>query len=287
MDQVNDLGELTAAEVKLICLDIEGTLLTSRQELTWENREAVCLARERGIHVTIASGRIFGSTVGPARELGIVEPLIALNGAYMRKPEEEAELINLTMDREAVKQSQEVLLELGLRPSFYSGYTLYIGDRREHYQRMVERMGVSRYRIQPIDTGYSYQDMLVEEDLQVQKGILFPNPEKREAAWHALEKIPGLCVVSSSATNIEFSHYEAKKGNAVLQLAERLSVKPEEIMTIGNAENDRSMLEVAGFSVAMGNACERIRSCARFVTEDNDHDGVARAIRRYALGDLC
>lgn len=280
-------SEQPKAEVRLICLDIDGTLLNSGQEITRETREAVNLARGRGIHVTIATGRMFGSAAGPARELEIVEPLITLNGACMRKLEEETGLRDLPMDRKTLGEAVKALLELGLKPSFYSGHTLYIGDRLERYQKMLERMGDPRYRIQIIDARYRFEDMLRERDLRIRKGILFPQPGQQEAAWHALKKIPGLSVVSSSSETIEFSHREANKGSAVLQLAKRLSVGPGEIMAIGDSDNDLSMLNVAGFSVAMGNASEAIRNTARFVTEDNDNNGVARAIRRHALGEIC
>lgn len=302
-DQMNDRedGAGFRSKVRLICLDIDGTILTTRQEITPATFEAVWRAQEKGIHVALVTGRMVGSALVPARALGIKDPLIALNGAFIRPMNGDepvtggsteaslydAGLRDLFMDRLTLKQILEVLLPLGIRPSFYSGHTLYIGDRLERYERLLSRMKDPRYHIRTIDDHYGYGDMLFESELTVRKGILFPEAAVRQKAFDALCEIPGLSVVSSSPGNIEITVKDASKGLAVHQLAEMLSIRPEEIMAIGDSDNDRSMLEMAGISVAMGNAKETIQKITAFITEDNDHDGAALAIRRYALGELC
>ena len=90
-------------------------------------------------------------------------------------------------------------------------------------------------------------------------------------------------MIRSTANNLEFIDQRASKGNALLALAELLSVDPSETMAIGDQENDRSMLEVAGVSVAMGNAIPSIKAIAEFETVTNNDSGVAHALKKYVL----
>ncbi|MGL5244586.1 MAG: HAD-IIB family hydrolase, partial [Sarcina sp.] len=95
--------------------------------------------------------------------------------------------------------------------------------------------------------------------------------------------VPGLEVVSSSLNNFEIMAEGTSKGKAVKALAERLGVKREEIMCIGDSENDLSMIEYAGVGIAMGNALDMLKEKATFVTKSNNEHGVARAIEKFIL----
>ena len=104
-----------------------------------------------------------------------------------------------------------------------------------------------------------------------------------ERVRRELAMLPGLEVTSSWSMNLELMPAGVNKGMAVAALAQRLGIGPEHVMALGDYDNDVSMLAYAGVSVAMANASEQARAAAGYHTLSNDEDGVAHAIRRYAL----
>lgn len=274
--------------VKLICLDMDGTLLNSRLEISAPNRRAIRAAREKGIAVTLATGRMFGSAVSYARELELETPIIAMNGALTKHPVTGTKLRDIPIGRERLRQVIGLLLEEGYRPNFYDEYSLFVGEGLERYRQMrILSEQDPRYAIRLIDESFSYQDLIEQAGDRIQKGIFFPGQVLRRPLQEKLKKIGALSVVSSSPDNLEITHAEADKGKAVVALARSLGILPEEVMTIGDSENDKSMLLVSGYPVAMGSASDSLRAAARFVTNTNDLDGVALAIRRIALEESC
>lgn len=274
--------------VKLICLDMDGTLLDSNREISAENRLAIDRARAKGIYVTLATGRMYVSALAYAKELDIDIPIIAMNGALIKHPVTEAKLRELNIRRDRLETVIKVLGARDLRPNFYNEFTLYVGDGLERYQRMLANTTADpRYQYKIIDSDYTYDDLIREAGHTIQKGILFPAVAEVEEIKRALKEIEGVSVVSSSPGNIEVTHGDADKGSAIRLLGESLGIAPAEIMAIGDSENDKSMLEVAGYPIIMGNAAEALKAGKGFITQDNNNDGVALAIRKYALGDLC
>ncbi|MDU3351757.1 MAG: HAD-IIB family hydrolase, partial [Clostridium sp.] len=90
-------------------------------------------------------------------------------------------------------------------------------------------------------------------------------------------------VVSSGTDNFEVMVGTTSKGNAVAHLADTFNINPEEVMCIGDSENDISMLKFAGVSVAMGNGLQMVKDIADFVTDTNNNDGVAKAIEMFVF----
>lgn len=107
--------------------------------------------------------------------------------------------------------------------------------------------------------------------------------EKLHALGRLLETLPGLEITSSWADNYELMPRGVSKGRAVQELAEQMGIGPDQVMTLGDFDNDLSMIEYAGFGTAMGNASPRVKAAAKYVTLTNDEDGVAAAIRKFVL----
>ena len=274
--------------VKLICIDMDGTLLNSQLQVSDENKKAIYLAQKQGIAVTLATGRMYPSALSFARQLGIEVPLITMNGALVKNPITEEKLSEHSIGRSELTQIIDRITQYGYRPNFYDEFNLYVGaGLQRYYQRGAFDQMDPRYQIIPIDDSFTYQDLLDKSGDTIKKGIFFPKHEDRELIRKELLAIKNLHVVSSSLTNLEMTHHLADKGKAVMLLGDYLGISQEEIMVIGDSENDRSMLAVAGHSIVMGNAPLSIQKEASFVTLDNDRDGVARAIRTIALGETC
>lgn len=114
--------------------------------------------------------------------------------------------------------------------------------------------------------------------------VMYPKVELRDEAWRAvLAACPDVEATTSLGSNIELNAPGVTKGSGLLALAEKLGLRRDQVMAVGDSGNDLSMIEDAGLGVAMGNATPEILAAADAVTADNNHDGVALAIEKYAL----
>ena len=127
--------------------------------------------------------------------------------------------------------------------------------------------------------------VLQEKVGQVEKfSVMYPKVELRDEAWRAvLAACPDVEATTSLGSNIELNAPGVTKGSGLLALAEKLGLRRDQVMAVGDSGNDLSMIEDAGLGVAMGNATPEILAAADAVTADNNHDGVALAIEKYAL----
>ena len=115
--------------------------------------------------------------------------------------------------------------------------------------------------------------------------VVFADAAAQQAALREIEPLP-VFVTSAGFIDIEVMAQDANKGAILLELAERLHIRTEEILAIGDSENDVAMLQTAGVGVAMGNAKEHVREIADVVAPDNEHDGVAWTVERVLRGDF-
>ena len=111
------------------------------------------------------------------------------------------------------------------------------------------------------------------------------NKEKIDQAWANLpqELADRFSIVRSEDFYLEFMHKSVSKGNALKRLCAELDLTASEVLALGNAQNDNSMIEFAGTGVAMGNSVSKTLAIADDVTADNNHDGVAAAIEKYVF----
>ena len=270
--------------IKLICLDIDGTLLNTQRELTPRVIEAIRLARAKGITVTIASGRIHQSVMAIAHLAGINAPIISMNGSLIRDMETGRVYKDIPIGQETIFDVYKILKELKARPNFYDKNCMYISSRFAAYRQIYG----------PIKTKYPLDYVEMEDYAQIErvlkqhghgvnKIIFFPGREKQSETAGAFAGIPEISLVSSSRSNLEITNVMADKGKAVISLGEFVGARPEEIMCVGDERNDISMLTAVKYSVAMGNAPDEVKQAVAMVTLDNDHDGCAIAIEKLAL----
>ena len=261
-------------DIKLIMMDLDGTLLKSDNTISEENKAALDAARNAGIGVTIATGRMHISTSGVAEELKLDIPFSTYNGGLITDPQppyKERSHHKLKDD-----QSRKII-EL-LRP-FNTHVNAYIDDRLYVEEETPEIITYSHIRNAEYKVTGSYDNLpgmectkllIIEEDF-----------EKMTAMKTLLQEKSNAEVFLSSSMYCEILPKGINKGWAVDFMASHLGIKAAQIMTMGDQENDIPMLEKAGFGVAMGNALENIKSIADWVSLDHNENGVAAAIRHF------
>ena len=287
--------------IKLLALDLDGTLLNSRGEIPEKNLEAIQLAEEKGVLVTIATGRRFRDALPVAYQLNLNAPVICHNGALLKY----ADTLETVAVSLIAKETVQEILRVG---KAFGGNALLSAD--------------------PIGKGVLLYDTISEENVPLQKYIAWSKrlhgAEAEEAVHHvaSLENVSdeydtvhvsfsGKCGAMSDLqtvlqmelggtvnilttvypaldfTLIDILPPDASKGIGVGKLASINNLTAENVMVMGDNFNDLEMLEYAGTAVVMGNASPELLERAEFYTTlSNDENGVALAIEKFILGEF-
>jgi Cof subfamily protein (haloacid dehalogenase superfamily) len=274
--------------VRLIALDIDGTLLSNRFTVSERNREAIAEATRRGIEVALVTGRRYDFAMPVARQIDSPLTMIVNNGALVRTKDGETRLRHLlareTAGRvlEATLQWRETASVVFDRPLanqvVVEKIDLQDGIRGAYYQRNLQFLGEAR----PLES------CLTEDPIQV---MLAGPLEPMRAAEQALRSVQFTGEFSLAVTVYEAKDFSMidvinpriSKGTALAEWSGLRGISPQEILAIGDNHNDEEMLSFVGIPVVMENAVPELKARGWHVTHTNDEDGVAAAIERFAL----
>lgn len=272
--------------IKLIALDMDGTVFNEAKEVTKATKQAIQQAIEQGVVVVPATGRPVSGLPEEVIEIPGVRYAITSNGARIVDLATGETLHEALMSSTKAIEVLEAILEFDGAPEVYIGGKCYSeGDRLEKsmtFENLSEAL--KRY----IKKTRNSVDSLIEY-VQAQKTgvekihMMFENMEARTMAMAAAARIKDIDLSFASSFNMEITAIPANKGDAVLALADILGIQREKTMACGDSLNDKTMIQKVGFSVAMGNAEPEIKALADYVTRTNDEDGVAYAIQEFVL----
>lgn len=265
---------------KLICLDVDGTLLNDQKQVSYGNKSAIKKATELGIKVTICTGRLFIAAQVFADMAGIKIPLITANGAFVREQETDNVIFKAILGKDNCHNVVKAIKRNHITPNFNTTDTV-LTDKISYSSETYLKMN----KILPKDKQIKIE-IITDWDLAIEKYgddilkcILIDNDiEKILKVKEELINLNSMEIQSSLWDNVEIMNKGINKGNAVKMLAEYYGIERSEIICIGDNENDISMIEYAGMGIAMGNAEESVKKIADLVTETNNNDGVGRAI---------
>ncbi|MFG6496645.1 Cof-type HAD-IIB family hydrolase [Fictibacillus sp. UD] len=282
--------------MKLIAIDMDGTLVNRQLKVTRENSETISKAVEEGHHVVIATGRSYDEARHALEDAELHLPLICVNGAEIRSSDWEI-LSSIPLTFEQYEDIKKILDKEDIYYELYTSKGTYTDNREKAFEVMkdiiltsnpeatdddVEKAALRRFRLGLVSVVGDFNKLMVEKDLEVYKFLAFSSDTaKLQRAFQHLKGVGELAVSSSADNNLEITNSEAQKGVALKKYAELKGISLENTMAIGDNYNDVSMLEIAGFPVAMGNAVDEIKEMAAFVTKENDESGVAFAIKRF------
>ena len=271
--------------IRMIGLDLDGTLLTGQKELTAGNRAALEKAAENGVYIVPVTGRpLFGIPM-QVMELDFIRYAITSNGAVTTDRACGKTIRERCMSKETAEktlraaQGERIILEY-----FTGGYGYHDSVTHELLWKKFENTPILRYleksRI-PVEDLYG---RLRESRRGIENlSIMCPTPEVKESILSRVKGIEGIRIIYPWPTDLEITSKDADKGEALMSLAAGLGLRREEVMAMGDGNNDLGLMNAAGLSVAMGNSSPEVLAAADFQTSDNEHDGVAEAISRYVL----
>lgn len=270
---------------KLVCIDMDGTLLNDDKKINAENIEAIKKAHEKGVNIAICTGRNFVSARYFAELIGVKAPIIASNGAYIREKDKEEIIYKVPLGKDNCEQIERILSKYDFH-KYYNQFDSIISGKAfpEDYGYVILNSTLPRkHRINLVTTD-NMEEYINENSEEILKCVCISNKfEELTMAKEELLKIDGLEVVSSGRDNIEIMNIGVSKGKAVGKLADFYNISSDEVICIGDNENDISMLKYAGLGVAMGNGESYVKEIADYVTDTNNNSGVGKAIEKFIL----
>jgi Cof subfamily protein (haloacid dehalogenase superfamily) len=262
--------------IKLVAVDMDDTLLDGTLQVSPRTCEAIAKAHEQGVFVTICTGRMFRSALPFAQKLKMNTPIITYNGGMIRSAFTKEMLFHKTIAPDIAGKIVALFREKGWYLQSYLNDELYVVERCEK-AKLYEKMA----GVQAISVGEKFYSMGHEPT----KMLALAQPQEILEIQKIINKefAGEIFAATSKATYLELTHPSVNKGHALGLLAESLHICPEEVMAIGDSNNDVPMLEYAGLGVAMGNATDKVKAVAQVVTGHNNAHGVAEALEKYVL----
>ncbi|WP_338559585.1 sugar-phosphatase [Erwinia sp. E_sp_B04_7] len=267
--------------IKLIAIDMDGTLLNPQHEVTPGVKKAIQAARDKGIAVVLATGRPYVGVEQYLMQLDLQQEgqyCITNNGALVQKAASGECVAEVTLNFDDYLYFEQLARQLGVHFQALTKSQLFTANK-----------DISPYTVhESYLTGIPLHYRAVQEmdpTMTFPKVMMIDPPEVLDEAIRQLpqEARDRYTIMKSSPYYLEILNKQVNKGAGVKALADQLGLSRDEVMAIGDQENDLAMLEFAGTGVAMSNGIDSVKAIAQFVTKSNREDGVAFAIEKFAL----
>ncbi|MDO4961604.1 MAG: Cof-type HAD-IIB family hydrolase [Eubacteriales bacterium] len=272
--------------IKLIALDLDGTLLNSNKELTNVNFEALRKAHEAGIYIVPTTGRLASAMPAAVKELPFLQYVIACNGA---------QVTDITsgevLDRKELTNAEAlgIINVLKEYPGIYDSYINGQGFMNKEFLARAREFTMDENHYKLVYNNRTpvadLAEFITERDFSVQKvQIMFRTVEDQQRFMPEISsRLPHCLCTSSYPNNIEINCRTAHKGAGLEFLCGYLGIKIEQSMSFGDGSNDITMLSAAGTGVAMANAPDFVKEFADMIAPSCDENGVARVIEEFVL----
>ena len=272
-------------KIKMIGLDMDGTLLTTEKKLTAYTMEILQKALDQGIEIVLSTGRAITGIPRELLEMPGMKYAVTINGARIIDLQENKVIYENTLSMEKALQLLDIIGRYdAIQEAFIDSVCYSDKEKLSHANDYFLHPSIAEYVLKSRTPVEDVRATVLEKNSSVDKvNGQFRTLEDKRNAYELLTKVPGVVVVSSLGSNWEINAAGTDKGSAMLKLGEILGIRREEIMACGDGMNDLSMLKEVGLGVAMANADREVREAADYITASNDEDGVAKAIEKFAL----
>lgn len=241
--------------IRLIALDLDGTLLRNNLEISKRNQEAIMRAKNKGVHVLFSTGRPADFCFPLMEQLNLEGYIITTSGGEIWTTD--AKLIERNIfDPILFKKLWEIAKE------FSTHYWLISTEKEFREEDHMD--GFSNH--QWLKIGYHSEDQEILKEIRKK-----------------LQRFQNIEITNSHPNNIEVNPSGVNKADAIKKVGKKLGISLEEVMAVGDSLNDATMIERCGLGVAMGNAQPKIKEIADYITDTNENDGVAKVIERFVL----
>ncbi|HEV8020093.1 MAG TPA: Cof-type HAD-IIB family hydrolase [Candidatus Lustribacter sp.] len=268
---------MITTRIRLVALDLDGTLVGPNLTISPRVRETIARARERGTEITIVTGRMFAATKPFAQTLGITGAVVCYQGAAIFEVATGAVLRETDVDQAVTRKVLDWAEEHHVHAQCYSGDQLYVQEINRFSQRYTNLAKVEPTVVPSLRAAFADRPSI--------KIVLVDDPGPSEQHLAALKPLLGdrAYLTRSHVDFVEVLSPDVNKGEALAFVAQQYGATLEQTLAVGDAWNDVPLLKAAGIGVAMGSGPPELFAQADAVVGDVAHDGVAEAIERYVL----
>jgi Cof subfamily protein (haloacid dehalogenase superfamily) len=261
---------------KMLVLDMDDTLLNDNHTISNENKEMLSKARELGVHIVLASGRPTPAMIAYAKELQLDNSyMISYNGAVITDLKEDKVIFEQTLTQEQIHELYDYSLKSKTHIITYVNGKIVSETDSEYIEIEKNITGLEHNKV--VSFKEEVQSSAVKCILLEEPGYLKEVEKDLKAA------MPHLSVSMSKPFFLEVAQNGIDKGASIKFLAERLNILQSEIIAVGNAGNDLTMIEYAGLGVWVDNVDPELRDKGDFIVASNNDHGVAEVVRRFIL----
>ena len=262
-----------AQRIRLLAIDLDGTLLNSSKKLSEKNADALRNLSESGVQICLASGRALTS-IAPFREqLGIPGPIVSCNGSYVVAENGET-VQSLRLSEDVRDQVLSYAKEYDLHTNCYIESNAYCnreGRWADLYRSRIPELPLPVWPNERIASSNPTKLLVIDEPKKIQEHLSRVRAQFADnEAW----------ITISEPEYLEFLPPKVNKGQGVQALASVLNLDQAEVAAIGDYLNDLEMVTWAGFSGAVSNSVEPVKNAAKVLVSSNDEDGVAEFANR-------
>lgn len=272
-------------KIKLIAMDCDGTLLNSEKHLTEYTRKVLEKAIKQGVVVLAATGRPDSGLPKEVLKIEGIKYAITSNGGRILDLKNNEILLSKTLEQKEGTRLLKILAKYDTyKEVFFDGIGYGEKEKLDVIEEYVMDQSMGPYLLntrKPVEDLFDFIEKRNEPMDKIQ--AIFRKTEDREQAGEEISELIGREAIGALENNIEINADGVNKAAAVLYLAEFLGIAREEVMTFGDAMNDIEMIQEAGIGVAMGNAVQKVKDAAYYITDTNDNNGVAKAIEKFVL----
>ncbi|WP_244248434.1 Cof-type HAD-IIB family hydrolase [Flavobacterium foetidum] len=265
-------------QYKMIVLDMDDTLLTDDHKISDLNKKVLLEAQAKGIYVVLASGRPTTAMTAYAKELELDKNdsyIISFNGAVVSRAKDDLVFFEQKLTPEQIHELYDYSVKTKTHIITYLDDKIISETDSEYIEVEKEITGMVHHKVP------SFKDYV---DRPAVKCILLEDPAYLEPLEKDLKAaMPHLSVSMSKPFFLEVAQQGIDKAASLALLAEKLNIKQSEIIAVGNAGNDLTMIEYAGLGVWVDNVTPELRDKADLIVSSNNNDGVAEVVQRYIL----
>ena len=271
--------------IRLLSVDVDGTLINNKNEVTEATAAALRRAMDAGIVVALNTGRDLSESGLVLERIPGIPYLMGCTGAYLMDLRSGERLTSHAMEAGLAREVYEILRRYDVLTNVFMDDLVYnrckdLRDFARFYPQVYADIFARHVGVDDLGA------LLAARERPVDKFYtMFADEDERTEAHEALKKLP-VFLTCAAFSDLETVAPDANKGRILLELAERLGIRPEETAAIGDSGNDVPMLRAAGVGAAMDNARPDVKAAADLVVPDNEHDGVAWVVDRILKGEI-
>ena len=271
--------------IKMVALDLDGTALNSKRQFSPRTIAAFHAAMEKGVHVVIATGRVFDSLPKQALEIDGLEYVITSNGARTIRLADRRLVYENNIPPHVVDRVIDLIRDQGFSVDAFHGGKAFIDaseyeDIKAHGSDFRDVDYVLSTR-NPVDGIFDF--MKEHRDHMENINIVFRKMEDKARMEPLLRSIGDATITTSFHNNFEIGGPTTSKADALEHLMMQLGIEAGQLLACGDSHNDLEMIRLARIGIMMANANDEMKNQADYVTASNDEDGVAIAIEKFVL----